>query len=697
MSESDRRSTDRTPSRARILWCVVGQEAVQLDRLRDISASGARIATESLPKVGTEIRFDVLDDDGERFATGLASVAWADPGRGMGITFLCLGVDVALLKVLASLPEGVPRTQGGPPPLPKQLIGPKAVPPPVPGASQGAQRDPFAKDGAGLDPLGAHASGLVIGIDLGTTNTCASFVEGGQPKILLGRTGTNTIPSVVSFGQDGASYVGQRAVDRQVLHPERTVYASKRLIGRTYSSDVAEELQQYFAYPLAEAAGHQFGIDLGTEVVGMEAIAARILQEVRASAEEHLGRAVTGAVITVPAYFAEVQREAVRRAAELANLVVHRLVAEPTAAAVAYGHKQPGKRARVAVWDFGGGTFDFSVVDVADEQLEVVVAGGDNFIGGADFDDTLASYLLSEFQRSNGMEFSPDAQQVARLREAAEGAKKALSAQSEHLVSLMEFTREPKRNLSVEVTQETFDNLARPLVEKMMHIASEVLSSGGLSPQDIDDVVLVGGATRIPAVQSAVAELFGRRPSRRINPDEAVAVGAALLAGEITTGQGATLVDILPMSVGYGVHGLRFVPIAKRHARLPTAAEAVFQADLLGTISVPLFQGESSDVRRNEYICSALVEDPSIADGKVRLQLSFDENCVMAVEATDARSGRQLPLELQRGRALDEVLADLGAQAPQADEPQPTTRAPTAAAAPPSRIGQLFRKLFRRK
>jgi len=683
---------------------VVGQEAVQLDRLRDISASGARIATESLPKVGAEIRFDVLDDEGERFATGLASVAWSDPARGMGITFLALGVDVGLLTLLASLPEGVPRAQAGPPPLPKQLIGPKAVPPPVPepAVALDAERDPFAAaddDGTGpaIEPLAVRETGIVIGIDLGTTNTCASFVEAGQPKILLGRTGNNTIPSVVSFGTDGASYVGQRAVDRQVLHPERTVYASKRLIGRTYSSDVAEELQQYFAYPLAEAPGHQFGIDLGDQVVGMEAIAARILQEVRAAAEEHLGSPVTGAVITVPAYFAEVQREAVRRAAKLANLVVPGLVAEPPAAAVAYGHKQPGKKARVAVWDFGGGTFDFSVVDVADKQLEVVVAGGDNFIGGADFDDTLASYLLSEFQRSNALEFTPDAQQVARLREAAEGAKKALSAQSEHTVALMEFTREPKRNLSVEVTQELFEDLARPLVQKMIAIASEVLESGGLSPQDIDDVVLVGGATRIPAVQAAVAELFGKRPSRRINPDEAVAVGAALLASEITTGQGATLVDILPMSVGYGVPGVRFVPIVKRHARLPAVAEAVFQADLLGAICVPLFQGESPDVRRNEYICSAQVEHASVADAKVRLRLSFDEHCIMAVEATDARTGRPLPLELNRGRPLEAVLADIGADESEPDEPQPTTRAPTAPAPAPSRVGQLFRKLFRRR
>jgi len=258
----------------------------------------------------------------------------------------------------------------------------------------------------------------------------------------------------------------------------------------------------------------------------------------------------------------------------------------------------------------------------------------------------------------------------------------------------MEFTREPKRNLSIEVTQHIFEDLARPLVEKMIGIAAEVLSSGGLTPQDIDDVVLVGGATRIPAIQGAVAELFGKRPSRRINPDEAVAVGAALLAAEITTGQGATLVDILPMSVGYGALGLRFVPIVKRHARLPTVAEAIFQADLLGAISVPLFQGEGQDVRRNEYICSAQVEHASLADAKVRLRLSFDEHCVMAVEATDAGTGRALPLELNRGRSLEAVLADIGA--PETDEPQPTTRAPTGAGPAPSRVGQLFRKLFRR-
>ena len=233
-------------------------------------------------------------------------------------------------------------------------------------------------------------AGKVIGIDLGTTNTCASYVEDGRPKIIPGRTGSNTIPSMITFDPDGSFHVGQRAADRHILYPLRTVYGSKRLVGRTYRAELAADLQEHFAYPLAEAEGQRFGARIDDAVISMDMIASRILEEVASTAEAHLGVHVEAAVITVPAYFSEVQREAVRRAAAEAKIVVHRIVNEPTAAAVAYGHKQT-KKARVAVWDFGGGTFDFSVVDLSEGQLEVLAAGGDNFVGGSDFDDRIAS------------------------------------------------------------------------------------------------------------------------------------------------------------------------------------------------------------------------------------------------------------------------------------------------------------------
>jgi molecular chaperone DnaK len=702
----DRRGHRRTKSSCRIVWSVAGRHDLQVNRLRDVSPAGALVMTRSVARIGDEIRFDLLDDDGEKISTGLARVAWVDPAKGMGIVFLALGVDGAILARLASAEEA--RAPSGrasrkmaavgkrPPPLPGKVDGP----PPMPGehlvgkpttkivqTPSDSDKDDDSDVSPQIEPLAVTRTGVIIGIDLGTTNTCASYVVDGRPHIIQSRTGNNTIPSMITFDPDGTPHVGQRAADRQILHPLRTVYGSKRLIGRTYRPELAAELQKHFAYPLAEAEGQRFGVRIDDRVISMDTIAARVLDEVRSTAEAHLGVPVESAVITVPAYFSEVQREAVRRAAREAKLVVHRIVNEPTAAAVAYGHKQE-KRARVAVWDFGGGTFDFSVVDVTDGQIEVIATGGDNFVGGSDFDDLLASHVLGEFQRTQGLDVDPEPQQIARLREAAEVAKRALSVETEAVVELLEFTRDPKRALRVEVTRQRFDELTQSLIKRTVAIASEVMAAQSISPKDVDDVLLVGGTTRTPAVQRAVAELFQRRPSKRINPDEAVALGAALLAEEIGSAGAPTLLDILPMSVGYGTAGLRFSPIVPRNSRLPTSREVTLDADLLGSVTMPIFQGESPDVSRNEYLFSAIVEDRSLWEkGRVTLKVSFDEHCVMAVEARDARTGRPLAARLDRSRAVEEILRELGKyEGPQQVE---TWRLPE------SKLGKVFGKLFK--
>lgn len=692
MGNPNRRIHPRLGSSVRILWSIVGRHDIQIDRLRDVSASGARVSTESVAKAGEEIRFDLLDDEGDRIATGLARVAWVDAAKGMGIAFLALGVDAQLVAALGSPVEP---TQRRPPALPGQVGGP----PPLPGehlhAAIADESDIGDVDETApqIEPLAVRRTGIIIGIDLGTTNTCASYVLDGKPKVIPGRTGSNTIPSMIMFNPDGTFHVGQRAADRQILHPLRTVYGSKRLVGRTYRAQLASELQEHFAYPLAEAEGQRFGVRIDDAVISMDTIAARILAEVRSTAEAHLGVLVEAAVITVPAYFSEVQREAVRRAASEAKLVVHRIVNEPTAAAVAYGHKQT-QASRVAVWDFGGGTFDFSVVDLSAEQLEVLATGGDNFVGGSDFDDLIASHLLVEFQRTESLDLEPSPQQIVRLREAAELAKRALSVQTEYLVELPEFTRDPTRALRVEITRDRFEEITATLILRTVTIATEVMRAASIAPSDIQDVVLVGGTTRIPAVQRAVHELFGRRPSKRINPDEAVALGAALLAEEIGSGSAPTLIDILPMSVGHGAAGHRFVPIVARNGRLPMQREVTIDADLLGTVSMPIFQGESADITRNEYLCSAIVEDDALKDsGRVTFRLSFDEHCVMAVEARDARTGRALATRLDRTRSLEDILKELGAVAPPVGT-TPLAVEPDPWKLPPSRLGKVLGKLF---
>jgi len=704
---AERRSHSRRDSSTRILWSVAGRHDLQIDRLRDISRSGALISTTSFAKLGAEIRFDLLDDDGVKFASGVAKVAWVNRAKGMGIEFIALGIDQALIATLtlhrgdpfpasgtaaaptgaASKPPALPGKVGGPPPMPgEHLIAAAAV-----RIADARVDTPDTDDGAdvvdvAVEPLSLRRHGIIIGIDLGTTNTCASHVVDGRPQIIHSRTGTNTIPSMITFAPDGTFHVGQRAADRQILYPLRTVYGSKRLIGRTYRPELAAELQKHFAYPLAEAEGQRFGVRIDDKVVSMDTIAARVLDEVRSTAEAQLGVKVDAAVITVPAYFSEVQREAVRRAAAEAKLTVHRIVNEPTAAAVAYGHKQQGQRARVAVWDFGGGTFDFSVVDVSDGQLEVIATGGDNFVGGSDFDDLLASHILAEFQRIEGLDVDPEPQQIARLREAAELAKLALSVETEHAVELTEFTREPKRALRVVVTRALFDELTLPLIARTVAIATEVMTASSIVPTGIDDVLLVGGTTRIPAVQRAVQELFQRRPSKRINPDEAVSMGAALLADEI--GKAPTLLDILPISVGHGTAGLRFVPLVARNSRLPTQRDVTLDADLLGTVTLPIFQGESADVSKNEYLFSAIVEDKTLWEkGRVTMTLSFDEHCVLTVEAKDARNGRPLSARVDRSRSVDEILRELGKY----DGPVE----PVTWQLPESRIGKVLSKLFK--
>ncbi len=673
-----------------VLWSVLGGLEPRTDVITSVSADGVHIDTERPAPVGAELRCNLVDADGHAMAAGLAIVSSVDD-RGMAVRFLCLGVDAAVLVGLGASPTSrraapppIPeRAPVAPPPLPVVAREPEAPSEPEPARDTAPESEPEMASPL-IEPLAVRKPGVIIGIDLGTTNTCAAYVVDGKPKLIPGRTGTNTIPSMINFDTDGRWYVGQRAADRQVLHPLRTVYGSKRLVGRTYRADLAAELQRHFAYPLGEADGQRFGVRINDHVISMDTIAARVLDEVRSTAEAHLGTTVRSAVITVPAYFSEVQRDAVRRAAREANLIVHRIVNEPTAAAVAYGHKQEkGTTARIAVWDFGGGTFDFSIVHVKGGVLEVLATGGDNFAGGTDLDDLLASHLLGAFQ--NG-DFEPNAQQIARLREAAEVAKKALSTLTEHTVELFDFAG--GQTLTVEITRAQFDTLAQPLITRTLAIAEQVMAGAGLGPTDIDDVLLVGGSTRIPAVQNAVAALFKRRPSKGINADEAVAMGAALLADEIGTAH--TLVDILPMSVGFAAPGQRFVPIVARNSRLPAEQDTEFDADLLGNVTVPLFQGESLDVREAEYLCSVIVEDRALWDnGRVRLKLSFDEHCVMAIDAVDARTGKTLPARTDRTRPVDDILRELGGfERDAATKPPPPP-------APPSRVGRALGKLFK--
>ncbi len=528
--------------------------------------------------------------------------------------------------------------------------------------------------------------GVAIGIDLGTSNTCASAVIGNRPQVIPTRWGTNTIPSILAF-IDGKPMVGHAAAKRLIMNPQETIYGSKRLIGRTYSSQLHEKYQPYFAYPLTETEDRQFGAALPERVISFEEVGQRLLAEVREVAEQHMGQPIGSAVVTVPAYFGETQREAVRRAARAAGLVVGRIVNEPTAAAVAYGYNREDD-ATLVVFDLGGGTFDVSVLRVKDQRFEVLATGGDAFLGGIDIDDVLANHLLEAFLRIERITLEPNAQQIARLREAAEECKRGLSMQHRFGVYLPHFATVggKPRHLQVTVDQTTLTELTRDICDRLIDITREVLAEIDRTPRDIDDVLLVGGATRLPQVQERVEALFERRPSKRINPDEAVALGAALLADK---GGLVELIDVLPISIGYPGAGRRFIRLIARNTTVPTTRAFVVPTteDEQLELAMPLFQGERADVAENEYLGTVRVRNipPGPKGSDIELTLALDAQCMLAIRASHTETEIPLDVVIDREKSSDELIADLGPYEGPEQAPEK--------ARPRSALGRFFKKV----
>lgn len=538
---------------------------------------------------------------------------------------------------------------------------------------------------------GASAD-VAIGIDLGTSNTCVSAVLDGRPQVIPTRWGTTTIPSMLSI-IDGRVMVGHAAAKRSIMNPQSTIYGSKRLLGRTYSQDVHEEFQPYFAYPLTETDDHRFGASLPDRTVSFQEVAERLLREVREVAEHHLGKSVDLAVVTVPAYFGETQRDAVRTAARNAGLTVGRIVNEPTAAAVAYGYQQQ-EPATLVVFDLGGGTFDVSVLRVEARRFEVLATGGDAFLGGIDVDDILAHYLLEEFMRTERVNFEPDSQQLARLRDAAEECKRGLSMQHKFAVYLPHFANVggKPRHLQVAVEQSKLNELTNDFCDRLIDITSTVLADQGLTPRDVDDVLLVGGGTRLPRVQERVEELFEKRASKRINPDEAVALGAALLSDESGL---VDLIDVLPISIGYSGAGRKFTRLIAKNTSVPVSRSFIVRTTGENQVSfpMPIFQGERMDAAENEYLGTVRVENiPEGPSGsELELTLSLDDQCLLQVAAQHVASGTGLDVTLERDRSVEEVIQSLGKYEGEQQAPTPRRR---------SALGNFFAKvrgIFKKK
>jgi len=507
----------------------------------------------------------------------------------------------------------------------------------------------------------------VIGIDLGTTNSCVAIMDGDQTKVIENSEGARTTPSVVAFADDGEVLIGQSAKRQATSNPNNTLFAIKRLIGRRYEDDMVQRDRESVAYRIIKADNGDAWVEVKGQKIAPPEVSARVLKKMKQTAEDYLGHNVSDAVVTVPAYFNDSQRQATKDAGRIAGLNVQRIINEPTAAALAYGlDKKRGER-KIAVYDLGGGTFDISVIEIAEvdgeHQFEVLATNGDTFLGGEDFDRRIIDHLVSELKNDSGLDLRSDTLAMQRLKEAAEKAKIELSTAQQTDVNLPYITADSSgpRHLVVKLTRARLESLVTDLVDGTLGPCKQALFDAKLSAGDISDVILVGGQTRMPLVQAKVKELFGREPRKDVNPDEAVAVGAAI-QGAVLSGDRSDvlLLDVTPLSLGIETLGGVMTKLIEKNTTIPTKATEVFSTaeDNQPAVTVHVLQGEREKAADNKSLSRFNLEDIRQARrGEPQIEVTFDidANGILNVSAKDKATGKEQSVVIKASSGLSEA------------------------------------------